>query len=80
MSTISSGAVQSSIPSFSGMVRWAGKGALAFASWLERREAVKTLQGLDDRSLRDIGIHRSQVEAAVNGEFELVRYRNSRGF
>jgi uncharacterized protein YjiS (DUF1127 family) len=75
MSTISSGAVQPSVPSFSGMIRWAGKGALALATWLERREAIKTLHGLDDRALRDIGLHRSQVEAAVTGNPDFMRLR-----
>ncbi len=43
---------------------------------LERRSAVKTLNELDDRALRDIGISRSQIEDAVYGEVktELARY------
>lgn len=32
-----------------------------------RREAIKTLRQMDDRALRDIGIARSQIEAAVHG-------------
>ena len=32
-----------------------------------RREAIKTLRQMDDRALRDIGIVRSQIEAAVHG-------------
>jgi len=32
-----------------------------------RRTAIATLRGLDDRALRDIGIARSQIEAAVHG-------------
>ena len=32
-----------------------------------RREAIKTLRQMDDRALRDIGIARSQIEAAVGG-------------
>ena len=35
--------------------------------WI-RREAIKTLRGLDDRQLRDIGLQRCQIEAAVRGE------------
>jgi uncharacterized protein YjiS (DUF1127 family) len=77
MSTISSSAVQPSIPSFGGIIRWAGKGAHALAAWLERRQAVKTLRELDDRALRDIGIHRSAIESAVRGvvdpEFGRIR-------
>lgn len=75
MSTISSGAVQPSIPTLGGMIRWAGKGALALATWLERREAIKTLHELDDRALRDIGLHRSYIEAAVTGDLDLMRMR-----
>ena len=32
-----------------------------------RRTAIATLRELDDRALRDIGIVRSQIEAAVHG-------------
>ena len=32
-----------------------------------RREAIKTLRQMDDRALRDIGVARSQIEAAVHG-------------
>ena len=76
MTTISTGAVHPSIPSpFSGMVHWAGKGALALATYLERRRAIKALRELDDRALRDIGIARSSIEAAVTGDLELMRTR-----
>jgi len=52
----------------------AGLGRL-FGSWMHglvtywaRREAIKLLGEMDDRALRDIGIVRSQIEAAVGGE------------
>jgi uncharacterized protein YjiS (DUF1127 family) len=50
--------------------------AYALFDRLERRSAIKTLNELDDRALRDIGIHRSQIEDAVYGQFkaELTRY------
>lgn len=50
--------------------------ATALLDRLERRTAVKTLNELDDRALRDIGITRSQIEDAVYGQFkaELTRY------
>ena len=50
--------------------------ASALFNRLERRSAVKTLNELADRALRDIGITRSQIEDAVYGQFkaELTRY------
>jgi uncharacterized protein YjiS (DUF1127 family) len=36
-------------------------------AWYERRQAIRELSALDDRSLRDIGLNRSQIEAAVSG-------------
>ncbi|WGR92848.1 DUF1127 domain-containing protein [Bradyrhizobium sp. ISRA435] len=42
-----------------------------------RREAIKALHELDDRSLRDIGIPRCHIEIAVAGnvDLELIRIR-----
>ncbi|MGF6431234.1 DUF1127 domain-containing protein [Bradyrhizobium elkanii] len=37
------------------------------ADYLGRRTAIACLHGLDDRALRDIGLARSQIEAAVCG-------------
>ena len=39
----------------------------ALARWRERRRAFDELMSLDDRSLADIGIHRSQIAAPVEG-------------
>jgi uncharacterized protein YjiS (DUF1127 family) len=39
----------------------------AVAGCVVRRSAVATLRELDDRALADIGISRSQIEAAVHG-------------
>ena len=70
MTTISQSAPQASIPTWSGgWVRWIGAGALAAAAYWERRAAVRALLERDDRELRDIGLVRSQIEAAVGGAF-----------
>jgi uncharacterized protein YjiS (DUF1127 family) len=37
------------------------------AGYFVRRAAIKSLSELDNRALRDIGIARSQIEAAVHG-------------
>ena len=49
----------------------------ALATYWVGREAIKTLRQLDDRTLRDIGISRCQIEPAVTGDLgiELVRIR-----
>jgi uncharacterized protein YjiS (DUF1127 family) len=68
MSTLSSAAGRPAQPDASGgLVRRIEAGAHALLGYLERRAAIKTLRGLDDRALRDIGISRCQIEAAVGG-------------
>ncbi|WP_407169498.1 DUF1127 domain-containing protein [Bradyrhizobium sp. ORS 111] len=49
----------------------------AIVTYWMRREAIKTLHQLDDRSLRDIGIPRCHIEIAVAGNVdpELIRIR-----
>lgn len=77
MTTISQTAGQALSPSSSGgFFRALANGAYALFDRLERRAAVKTLNQLDDRALRDIGITRSQIEDAVGGSLknELMRY------
>ncbi len=70
MTTISQSAPQASVPGLSGgLVRWIGAGALAAAAYWERRAAIRALLERDDRELRDIGLVRSQIEAAVGGAF-----------
>ena len=70
MTTISQSQAQASIPSLSGRwVRWIGAGAHAAVAYWERRAAIRALLERDDRELRDIGLVRSQIEAAVGGAF-----------
>ena len=42
-------------------------GCERFAGYLGRRAAIACLHDLDDRALRDIGIRRFQIEAAIDG-------------
>jgi uncharacterized protein YjiS (DUF1127 family) len=39
----------------------------AVARWHARRQAMRELNGFDDRALHDMGIRRSEIEAAVFG-------------
>lgn len=70
MTTISQSSAQPSIPSLSGgLIRWLGASAHAVVAHWERRAAIRALLERDDRELRDIGLVRSQIEAAVGGAF-----------
>lgn len=40
----------------------------AFSEWRRRQRAYGELMALDDRSLADIGIRRSQIRALLDGE------------
>ncbi len=77
MTTISQTSGRSlSSSSSGGFFRALASGVYALFDRLEHRSAVKTLNELDDRALRDIGITRSQIEDAVYGQVkaELTRY------
>jgi uncharacterized protein YjiS (DUF1127 family) len=76
MTTISTAGQPLSPSSTGGFFRSIANGAHALLDYLERRAAIKTLNELDERALRDIGITRSQIEDAVGGNLkaELMRY------
>jgi len=42
---------------------------LAYAEARGRRVAARELQRLSDHTLRDIGLHRSQIDALVHGDY-----------
>ena len=70
MTTISQSPAQPLIPQlWGGLVRWMDARADALVAHWERRAAVRVLLERDDRELRDIGLVRSQIEAAVGGAF-----------
>ena len=45
----------------------------AYSAWRNRRAAIRELQGLDNRMLRDMGIARSEIEWLVAGGEEGAR-------
>jgi uncharacterized protein YjiS (DUF1127 family) len=49
----------------------------AFAEWRRRQLAYAELMALDDRSLADIGLHRSEIPAVVDGH--LAQNKKARG-
>ncbi|WGR97326.1 DUF1127 domain-containing protein [Bradyrhizobium sp. ISRA443] len=75
MTTISSAATLPARPSVLGRLLREWNDAIV-TYWM-RREAIKALHELDDRSLRDIGIPRCHIEIAVAGnvDLELIRIR-----
>ena len=60
-----------------GLSRRLGAWCEGIAGYVFRRTAITSLSELDDRALRDIGLERSQIEAAVHG-FVTLRNRARR--
>ena len=44
------------------------RAAAVMRRYFEERQAIARLRELDDRMLRDIGLHRSEIMAAVRGQ------------
>ncbi len=57
----------------SGVLRWLAARADASIAYFHRRALVKMLHELDDRELRDIGLLRCHIEAAVEGKLRRGR-------
>jgi uncharacterized protein YjiS (DUF1127 family) len=53
-----------------GLFRW-------FVDWTIRRTAIARLQALDDRTLKDIGLDRSEIEQAVRGAQQVSERRKA---
>jgi uncharacterized protein YjiS (DUF1127 family) len=68
MTTIYSTAGQPApLSSVSGFFRLLGSWVNGIVTYFARRQAIQTLNELDDRALRDIGIERGRIESAVRG-------------
>jgi len=50
----------------------------AISGWLRRERAYDELMALDDRSLADIGVNRSEIQALVYGAPETPAARTER--
>lgn len=69
MSTLSRAATEPHhAGAFAAVLRWIARSARALMLHWCRRDAIKLLSQLDDRALRDIGLQRCHIEAAVRGE------------
>ena len=52
----------------------------AFAEWRRKQQAYAELMSLDDRSLADIGVRRSEIPAIVEGYHEASQQPRDREF
>jgi uncharacterized protein YjiS (DUF1127 family) len=58
------------------VVATAGKWWRAYAFWRERKAAARELHALDDRTLKDLGVNRSEIEWVVWGQ-DATRLRDA---
>jgi uncharacterized protein YjiS (DUF1127 family) len=49
------------------VLNWVISAAKAVSAWQHREQAYGELRALDDHSLADIGLHRSQITALLGG-------------
>ncbi len=76
MSIMPRAATQSaSAGSLTGLARRFAGFVDALIVYFHRRATIKALRELDDRELRDIGLLRCHIEAAVKGEANLELWR-----
>lgn len=60
--------VSASLHSFGGRIAgFLARSRAAYAAARERQASIAALHDLDDRMLKDIGLHRSEIEWAVYG-------------
>jgi uncharacterized protein YjiS (DUF1127 family) len=52
------------------VIATAGNWWRAYALWRERKAAARELHALDDRTLKDLGVSRSEIEWVVRGPHE----------
>ncbi len=79
MSTLSNVVSQSQAhPLPGGVPGFLRRGWIAYLEWRLHKLAARQLQGMSDRELKDIGLTRSDIEAALRGNLQrdhtIVRY------
>jgi uncharacterized protein YjiS (DUF1127 family) len=70
--------IRAAVKSLRMLVLRGARFARRVAAERRRRSAIRQLKGLDDRTLRDIGIHRGEIEFAVRNGVPARARRNFR--
>lgn len=55
------------------LMNWIAAAGHAVAQWHRRNRAYHELMALDDRTLADIGVSRSQIRSIVNAQYDSRR-------